>query len=256
MTPRLFDLTGRTAVVVGGTTGIGRALALGLADAGADVVATGRRPRRRRRRGRGDRGARAADAASSGRRRRPRVAARRCATRASTRSARSTSSSPPPASPSASPTLDMTEGRLEPDSRHQPHRHVAHLSGVRAVDDRARLRPADRHRLARVVRRPARSRGLHREQGGGRRADARAGGRVVAPRRHRERDRAGRLRNRLEPRDPERAARPGIPRAHADAPLRPGRGAGRRGGLPGVGRGDLRHRSAARRRRRLPRAAE
>ena len=40
----LFDLTGRTAVVVGGTTGIGRALALGLADAGADVVATGRRP--------------------------------------------------------------------------------------------------------------------------------------------------------------------------------------------------------------------
>src|SRR5262249_54507046 len=38
-----FDLSGRTAVVVGGTTGIGRALALGLADAGADVVPTGRR---------------------------------------------------------------------------------------------------------------------------------------------------------------------------------------------------------------------
>src|SRR6186713_2335361 len=38
-----FDLAGRTAVVVGGTTGIGRALAFGLADAGADVVATGRR---------------------------------------------------------------------------------------------------------------------------------------------------------------------------------------------------------------------
>ena len=44
MTPRSpFDLSGRTAVVVGGTSGIGRALALGLADAGADVVATGRR---------------------------------------------------------------------------------------------------------------------------------------------------------------------------------------------------------------------
>jgi NAD(P)-dependent dehydrogenase (short-subunit alcohol dehydrogenase family) len=43
MTASAFDLTGRTAVVVGGTTGIGRALALGLADAGADVVATGRR---------------------------------------------------------------------------------------------------------------------------------------------------------------------------------------------------------------------
>ena len=44
MTASPFDLAGRTAVVVGGTTGIGRALALGLADAGADVVATGRRP--------------------------------------------------------------------------------------------------------------------------------------------------------------------------------------------------------------------
>jgi len=44
LTPRSpFDLSGRTAVVVGGTSGIGRALALGLADAGADVVATGRR---------------------------------------------------------------------------------------------------------------------------------------------------------------------------------------------------------------------
>ncbi len=39
----LFDLTGRTAVVVGGTSGIGRTIALGLAEAGADVVATGRR---------------------------------------------------------------------------------------------------------------------------------------------------------------------------------------------------------------------
>jgi NAD(P)-dependent dehydrogenase (short-subunit alcohol dehydrogenase family) len=39
-----FDLSGRVAVVVGGTSGIGRAMALGLADAGADVVASSRRP--------------------------------------------------------------------------------------------------------------------------------------------------------------------------------------------------------------------
>lgn len=43
MASGLFDLTGRVAVVVGGTSGIGREIALGLADAGADVVATGRR---------------------------------------------------------------------------------------------------------------------------------------------------------------------------------------------------------------------
>jgi NAD(P)-dependent dehydrogenase (short-subunit alcohol dehydrogenase family) len=39
----LFDLSGRVAVVMGGTSGIGRTIALGLAEAGADVVATGRR---------------------------------------------------------------------------------------------------------------------------------------------------------------------------------------------------------------------
>lgn len=39
----LFDLSGKVAVVVGGTSGIGLAMAIGLAEAGADVVATSRR---------------------------------------------------------------------------------------------------------------------------------------------------------------------------------------------------------------------
>jgi NAD(P)-dependent dehydrogenase (short-subunit alcohol dehydrogenase family) len=43
MASKLFDLAGKTAVVVGGTSGIGLAMAIGLAEAGADVVATSRR---------------------------------------------------------------------------------------------------------------------------------------------------------------------------------------------------------------------
>ena len=38
-----LDLSGKSAVVIGGTSGIGRAIALGLAKAGADVAATSRR---------------------------------------------------------------------------------------------------------------------------------------------------------------------------------------------------------------------
>jgi NAD(P)-dependent dehydrogenase (short-subunit alcohol dehydrogenase family) len=43
MTTNIFNLEGKTAVVIGGTTGIGRALSLGLAEASADVVASARR---------------------------------------------------------------------------------------------------------------------------------------------------------------------------------------------------------------------
>ena len=38
-----LELDGKTAVVIGGTSGIGRAIAHGLAEAGADVIPTSRR---------------------------------------------------------------------------------------------------------------------------------------------------------------------------------------------------------------------
>src|SRR6266567_2493775 len=43
MSKNYTDLTGRVAVVIGGTSGLGRAISLGLAEAGAAVVASGRR---------------------------------------------------------------------------------------------------------------------------------------------------------------------------------------------------------------------
>ena len=42
----LFDLTGKVAIVTGGATGIGRQMAEGLAEAGADVVVCARKPER------------------------------------------------------------------------------------------------------------------------------------------------------------------------------------------------------------------
>jgi NAD(P)-dependent dehydrogenase (short-subunit alcohol dehydrogenase family) len=43
MATDIFSLANKTAVVIGGTSGIGRILSLGLADAGADVIASARR---------------------------------------------------------------------------------------------------------------------------------------------------------------------------------------------------------------------
>ena len=39
-----FNLEGKVGVVIGGTSGIGRAIAAGLADAGADIVPVSRSP--------------------------------------------------------------------------------------------------------------------------------------------------------------------------------------------------------------------
>ncbi len=43
-TETLFSLAGKTAVVLGGTSGIGQAIARGFAGAGANVVASSRDP--------------------------------------------------------------------------------------------------------------------------------------------------------------------------------------------------------------------
>ncbi|HSZ61977.1 MAG TPA: glucose 1-dehydrogenase [Terriglobales bacterium] len=43
MTTNILSLAGKIAVVIGGTSGIGRTLSLGVADAGADVIASARR---------------------------------------------------------------------------------------------------------------------------------------------------------------------------------------------------------------------
>ena len=92
-------------------------------------------------------------------------------------------------------------GGLDADPRNQPHRHAPQLPGVRARHGGAPLRADHHDRVAVVVRRPLRGRRLRGEQVGGRGADARAGGRVGAARRHRQRHRARRLQD-----GPERRA--------------------------------------------------
>ena len=146
MAPASFDLTGRVAVVVGGTSGIGRTLALGLADAGADVVAD-------RAACRISSAAVADDNRSEGppvtagrvRRRRHRVARARRATRACgirrdrhrRRRGRHDQTGA---------VAGDVRRRLGHDHRDESHRDVPFVPGVRGADGRARIGPRDHDR--------------------------------------------------------------------------------------------------------------
>ncbi len=49
MSINLFDLTGKTALVTGGTHGLGMAMAMGLGKAGAKIVINGHTSKRKNR---------------------------------------------------------------------------------------------------------------------------------------------------------------------------------------------------------------
>ena len=174
MAGSLFDLSGKTAVVVGGTTGIGHALALGLAKAGADVVASSRRMEQVEQT--------AAEIESLGRK------TLRCgltfatvrrwldfATRYLVHSARSISWSTAQASPNA-PHVKCERERVERYSRHQPERHPARLPGFRRIHDRARLRTNHQHRFSVYLRGAFRGSCLWCQQSGRWLADQNTGG--------------------------------------------------------------------------------
>ena len=193
-----LSLEGRTAVVLGGTSGIGRAISLGLAAAGADVVASARRA------------AEVADTAdaieAAGRKtlrltadvtKRDTLEALRDATLAAfgkvdilVNCAGKTKRLP------ATTTTKPTWNDILDD---QPDRHAARLSGLRRADAGPRLRTHHQHRLADDVRCVLRGRRLRAPARRRCVADPVARRRVGAARRHRQRHRARRLPDRAEP---------------------------------------------------------
>ena len=160
-----LDLDGKVAVVVGGSSGIGKTLALGLAQAGADVVASARRIELVNT---------LADEIEALGRRSLRVT---CDVADRDFSRESAEVLPRHVRQSRHPGerrrhhetrshARLSRSRLEPHPRDQPDRHAPLLPGLRPSHDRAPLRPHHQHRVHGIVSRAVRSRGLLRQQVG------------------------------------------------------------------------------------------
>ncbi len=248
---RLFDLSGRTAVVVGGTSGIGRTLALGLAEAGADVVATGRRielvkdvAAEIQRHGRRTLSI-AADVSDMGSLERLRDVCIETFGRVDILLAVAGMTK-------KSPTLEMDEADWQRVIE-------TNLTGtLRACQVFGR--PMIAQKYGRIVTIGSLSSfvGLFEvaayvaSKAGGRRSDAGARGRVGAAQRHGQRPRARALSDRPQRGAARFAAGAGVPDADADEALRAHRGTGRRRRVPLVRGRIVRDGTHARRRRRLP----
>ena len=167
---RQLDLEGKVAVVVGGSSGIGRTLALGLAQAGADVVSSARRIELVNSladeiEALGKRSLRVtcdvADRDSLEKLLKACIDAFRKSRYPGQRGGHHQARS----------YLGLSGIRLEPNSRDESDRHAADVPGFWPAHDRAAIRAHYQHRVNGIVFGTLRSCGLQCEQVGGRIAD-------------------------------------------------------------------------------------
>ncbi len=194
--PNLFDLSGRVAVVIGATSGLGRAIAIGLAEHGATVVPTGRR------RSNWKACATRLDAAIR-QTTDVTVAANRstpCATRCSPDFGRIDILVNAAGYTFKQPTVEVTEEQWSDAVRHELERSVARLPVVLRAIESQRARAHHQHCLARFVPGVPRGGRLLRQQDRTAFADAQPGVRVGARRDFGECDHPRRVSHRDEQR--------------------------------------------------------
>ena len=232
----MFDLHGKRAVVLGGTSGIGYAIALALAEAGADVVASSRR----------------AEAVEKSARAIEKLGGKTLRMSSDVADRKSLERLRERIEQELGPVsilfncAGMTQriSTLEVSEQLWGQIIDINLTGTlracqvfgRGMVERGYGRIIQ-HRLAGHLCRLYGGRSLWSEQGRGRCADEVAGCRVGGSRRHRERHRARHLPYRAEQRHHRFAAWAGAADAHPNAALRQGRGAHRDSDIPRLGRG-------------------